>query len=263
MSKSQVSKPRSRNCQVSSLVLSDPSITFWNTHSGAAVVEGQPVCLPAMYACMPSACMPTPCSEGVTWRYSENTYFLVFCYWFLTGCPRFGFCTWCLFWGNIFWRFQSSQIYFLRLWALHGILIQGYGIFWFGLWMECHSSEQLFVCYSGRSRGAAFTKQRISHWVRNAICKVCEACRLSLPLGICANITRGVASFQTFFRGESLWAIYVAAVWAFLHFFFLSDFIILILTRFPGFVCLSGVSVFHVCQSERSFLRANKPAVAP
>ncbi len=74
-------------------------------------------------------------------------------------------------------------------------------------------SSQLLVCFSAGHRGLATSKQRISHWVRDAISLAYEARNLPSPLSLRAHSTRGVASSQALFRGVPLEDICVAAGW--------------------------------------------------
>ncbi|KAL0146715.1 hypothetical protein M9458_058055, partial [Cirrhinus mrigala] len=55
-------------------------------------------------------------------------------------------------------------------------------------------SEQLFVCYRGQQKGKAVSKQRISHWLVDAIRTAYQARGLPCPLGVRAHSTRGVAA---------------------------------------------------------------------
>jgi hypothetical protein len=55
-------------------------------------------------------------------------------------------------------------------------------------------TEQLFVCFGGRTKGLAVSKQRISRWIVDAIALAYEAKGLQCPLGIRAHSTRGMAS---------------------------------------------------------------------
>ncbi len=77
-------------------------------------------------------------------------------------------------------------------------------------------SPQLFG--AGR-RGLATSKQRISHWVREAISLAYEARNLPSSLSLRAHSTRGVASSQALFRGVPLEDICVAAGWSSPHTF--------------------------------------------
>ncbi len=72
-------------------------------------------------------------------------------------------------------------------------------------------SSQLLVCFDAGRRGLATSKQRISHWVRDAISLAYEARNLPSPLSLRAHSTRGVASSQALFRGVPLEDICVAA----------------------------------------------------
>ncbi len=65
-------------------------------------------------------------------------------------------------------------------------------------------SSQLLVCFGAGRRGLAASKQRISHWVRDAISLAYEVRGLPSPLSLRAHSTRGVASSQALFRGVPL-----------------------------------------------------------
>ncbi len=69
-------------------------------------------------------------------------------------------------------------------------------------------SPQLLICFGAGRRGLATSKQRISHWVRDAISLAYEARNLPSPLSLRAHSTRGVASSQALFRGVP-WRIFV------------------------------------------------------
>ncbi|KAI2663287.1 Tyrosine recombinase slr0733 [Labeo rohita] len=66
---------------------------------------------------------------------------------------------------------------------------------------QWRKSEQLFICYGGRNRGAAATKRIMSHWVRDAIALAYEARGQASPLELRAHSTRGVASSTAIARG--------------------------------------------------------------
>ncbi len=70
-------------------------------------------------------------------------------------------------------------------------------------------SSQLLVCFGAGRRGLATSKQRISHWVRDAISLAYEARKLPSPLSLRAHSTRGVASSQALFIGVLPWRIFV------------------------------------------------------
>ncbi|KAL0163564.1 hypothetical protein M9458_039317, partial [Cirrhinus mrigala] len=65
-------------------------------------------------------------------------------------------------------------------------------------------SEQLFVCYGGQQKGKAVSKQRISHWLVDAIHTAYQARGLPCPLGVRAHSTRGVAASAALANGASL-----------------------------------------------------------
>ncbi len=80
-------------------------------------------------------------------------------------------------------------------------------------------SSQLLVCFGAGRRGLATSKQRISHWVRDAISLAYEVRGLPSPLSLRTHSTRGVASSQALFRGVPLEDICVAAGWSSPHTF--------------------------------------------
>ncbi len=76
------------------------------------------------------------------------------------------------------------------------------------------TSDQLFVCFGGQQKGRAVSKQRLAHWIVEAIVLAYQARRLLCPLGVRAHSTRGVASSWTLVRGASIADICKAAGWA-------------------------------------------------
>ncbi len=101
-------------------------------------------------------------------------------------------------------------------------------------------SSQLLVCFGAGRRGLATSKQRISHWVRDAISLAYKARNLPSPFSLRAHSTRGVASSQALFRGVPLEDICVAAGWSSPHTFV--KFYNLDVDRAPGsqdLVCLN------------------------
>ncbi len=66
------------------------------------------------------------------------------------------------------------------------------------------TSEQLFVCYGGQQKGNAVSKQRMAHWIVDAITLAYEAQGVPCPLRLRAHSTRGVASSWALARGASL-----------------------------------------------------------
>ncbi len=76
------------------------------------------------------------------------------------------------------------------------------------------TSEQLFVCYGGQQKGKAVSKQRMAHWIVDAITLAYEAQGVPCPLRLRAHSTRGVASSWALARAASLADICRAAGWA-------------------------------------------------
>ncbi len=76
------------------------------------------------------------------------------------------------------------------------------------------TSEQLFVCYGGQQKGKAISKQRMAHWIVDAITLAYEAQCVPCPLRLRAHSTRGVASSWALARGASLADICRAVGWA-------------------------------------------------
>ncbi len=76
------------------------------------------------------------------------------------------------------------------------------------------TSDQLFVCFGGQQKGRAVSKQRLAHWIVEAIVLAYQARRLPCPLGVRAHSTRGVASSWALARGASIANISKAAGWA-------------------------------------------------
>ncbi len=76
------------------------------------------------------------------------------------------------------------------------------------------TSEQLFVCYGGQQKGKAVSKQRMAHWIVDAITLAYEAQGVPCPLRLRAHSTRGVVSSWALARGTSLADICRAAGWA-------------------------------------------------
>ena len=56
------------------------------------------------------------------------------------------------------------------------------------------TSEQLFVCHGGSQKGRALSKQRLSHWIVDAIALSYQQQGRPCPLGVTAHSTRSVAS---------------------------------------------------------------------
>ncbi len=84
------------------------------------------------------------------------------------------------------------------------------------LWRK---SPQLLVCFGAGRPGLATSKNRISHWVRDAISLAYEVRGFPSPLSVRAHSTRSVASSQALFRGVLLEDICVTAAWSSPHTF--------------------------------------------
>ncbi len=76
------------------------------------------------------------------------------------------------------------------------------------------TSDQLFVCFGGQQKGRAVSKQRLAHWIVEAIVLAYQAWRLPCPLGVRAHSTRGVASSWALAWGASIADICKATSWA-------------------------------------------------
>ena len=74
-------------------------------------------------------------------------------------------------------------------------------------------SEQLFICYGGKTKGCALSKQRLSHWVVDTIKKAYQVAGKPVPSDIICHSTRGVATSWAAMRGVSLADICAAASW--------------------------------------------------
>ncbi len=76
------------------------------------------------------------------------------------------------------------------------------------------TSDQLFVCHRGRQKGNAVSKQRMAHWIVDAITLAYQAQGVPCPFRLRAHSTRSVASSWALARGASLTDICRAAGWA-------------------------------------------------
>ncbi len=76
------------------------------------------------------------------------------------------------------------------------------------------SSEQLFVCHGGQQKGKAVSKQRLTHWIVEAVALAYQSQGEPCPLGVRAHSTRSVASSHALVHGASLADICRAAGWA-------------------------------------------------
>ncbi len=76
------------------------------------------------------------------------------------------------------------------------------------------SSEQLFVCHGGQQKGKAVSKQRLAHWIVEAVALAYQSQGEPCPLGVRAHSTRSVAASHALAHGASLAYICRAAGWA-------------------------------------------------
>ncbi len=76
------------------------------------------------------------------------------------------------------------------------------------------SSEQLLVCYGGQQKGKAVSKQRLAHWIVDAIALAYQSQGEPCPIRVRAHSTRSVASSYALAHGASLADICRAAGWA-------------------------------------------------
>nr|XP_009302985.2 uncharacterized protein LOC103911649 [Danio rerio] len=80
-------------------------------------------------------------------------------------------------------------------------------------------SDQLFISWAPPNRGNPISKQRLSHWLVEAISLAYESKGVRPPGGLRAHSTRGMAASWALFRGVSLQDICAAASWASPHTF--------------------------------------------
>ncbi len=67
------------------------------------------------------------------------------------------------------------------------------------------TSDQLFVCHGGRQKGNAVSKQRMAHWIVDAITLAYQAQGVPCPFRLRAHSTRSVASSWALARGAGSW----------------------------------------------------------
>ncbi len=75
------------------------------------------------------------------------------------------------------------------------------------------NSEQLFVCHGGQQKGKAVSKQRLAHWIVEAVALAYQSQDEPCPLGVRAHSTRSVASSHALAHGASLADICRAEGW--------------------------------------------------
>ncbi len=66
------------------------------------------------------------------------------------------------------------------------------------------SSQQLFVCHEGQQKGKAVSKQRLAHWIVEAVALAYQSQGEPCPLGVRAHSTRSVASSHKLAHDASL-----------------------------------------------------------
>ena len=78
---------------------------------------------------------------------------------------------------------------------------------------EFRRSDALFLCYGGDRKGCALSKQRLSHWIVDAVLQAYKAKGLPAPPVRCHS-TRGVSASWAALKGVPLMDICAAATWA-------------------------------------------------
>lgn len=79
---------------------------------------------------------------------------------------------------------------------------------------QFRTSEQLFVCYAGAKKGSALSKQRLSHWIVEAVRLAYASRGTACPIGVHAHSTRSLASSWAWAKGMSIQDICFAAGWS-------------------------------------------------
>lgn len=74
--------------------------------------------------------------------------------------------------------------------------------------------DQLFVSWAKPNKGKPVSKQRLSHWIVEAISMAYSSAGLQVPVGLRAHSTRGLATSWAYFRGVSIQDICAAASWS-------------------------------------------------
>ena len=78
----------------------------------------------------------------------------------------------------------------------------------------CRQSSQLFVSWAPPRMGRPITKERLSHWVVDAIAMAYRCKGRDPPNGLRAHSTRGIAASWALFKGLSVQEICAAASWS-------------------------------------------------
>ena len=84
---------------------------------------------------------------------------------------------------------------------------------------EFRRDDQLFVSWATPHKGKPLSRQRLSHWIVEAISLAYRGKGLQPPQGLRAHSTRGMATSWALFRGVSVQEICAAASWATPHTF--------------------------------------------
>lgn len=79
---------------------------------------------------------------------------------------------------------------------------------------QFRTSEQLFVCFAGAKKGGPLSKQRLSHWIVEAVRLAYDSQGLDCPIGVRAHSTRSLASSWAWAKGMSIQDICFAAGWS-------------------------------------------------
>ncbi|XP_038163380.1 uncharacterized protein LOC119798106 [Cyprinodon tularosa] len=85
--------------------------------------------------------------------------------------------------------------------------------------IQVRKSDQLFVSWAKNHNGKAVSKQRLAHWITDAISLAYSSKGHQPPEGLRAHSTRGLSSSWALLRGVSLQEICAAASWASSHTF--------------------------------------------
>ncbi len=75
-------------------------------------------------------------------------------------------------------------------------------------------SEQLFVCFGGCTKGLPVSKQRLSHWIVDAIALAYSSKGVECSTGVRAHSTRRLPSSWAWANGISIQDICMAAGWS-------------------------------------------------
>ncbi|XP_053351317.1 uncharacterized protein LOC128520900 [Clarias gariepinus] len=85
--------------------------------------------------------------------------------------------------------------------------------------VDMHLCDQLFICFASPVKGKALSKQRLAHWIVEAITLAYSSKSVLLPLGVKAHSTRAMATSWALFKGMSVGDICAAASWSSPHTF--------------------------------------------